>query len=60
MAHTVFGFGTGHWAEASFNVAWNSELMTPTFETFKSQPISRVTVGALDDLGVCGSVKSNL
>ena len=37
--------------EKSFTSATDSELMTPFFEENKYQPISRVSVGALLDLG---------
>ena len=39
----------GHWAESSFANPTTDELMTPFFDGGKYQPISRVTVGALDD-----------
>merc|ERR1712007_237386 len=38
-----------HWAEKNFGI--HNELMTPTFEKDVYQPLSRVTVGALEDLG---------
>lgn len=37
--------------EASFNSSKSSELMTPYFESGKYQPISRVTLASLADLG---------
>jgi len=37
--------------EASFNSSISSELMTPYFESGKYQPISRVTLASLADLG---------
>ena len=43
-----------HWDEDSFAVAGSSELMTGGFEAGLYQPISRMTVAALDDLGVYG------
>jgi len=41
----------GHWDESNFNSKSSSELMTPVFEKGKYQPLSRVTVAALEDLG---------
>eukprot|EP00559_Dactyliosolen_fragilissimus_P005181 CAMPEP_0184860232 /NCGR_PEP_ID=MMETSP0580-20130426/5166_1 /TAXON_ID=1118495 /ORGANISM="Dactyliosolen fragilissimus" /LENGTH=167 /DNA_ID=CAMNT_0027357267 /DNA_START=3278 /DNA_END=3781 /DNA_ORIENTATION=+ len=41
----------GHWAESTFQHNTKSELMTPYFEANNYQPISRVTIGALADLG---------
>jgi len=41
----------GHWAESSFQTSTSSELMTPYFEKDKYQPLTRVTAGALQDLG---------
>ena len=40
-----------HWSEFSFNTTVNSELMTPFFRTGVANPLSTVTVGALEDLG---------
>jgi Leishmanolysin len=40
------------WKEASFHTDTSSELMTGYFEAGLYQPISRVSVAALDDLGV--------
>lgn len=40
-----------HWAESSFNSSTSSELMTPYFESGKFQPITRVSLAALADLG---------
>jgi len=40
-----------HWAESSFHTSTSSELMTPYFEKDKYQPLTRVTAGALQDLG---------
>lgn len=39
-----------HWAEDNFGYL-NDELMTPIFDEDMYQPISRVTVGALEDVG---------
>lgn len=39
----------GHWSEWSFAVERNSELMTPYFEENLAQPLSRVSIAALDD-----------
>lgn len=42
----------GHWSESSFNVyGVSSELMTPFFETGIAQPLSTVSLGALEDIG---------
>jgi len=41
----------GHWSEGSFQNRAKSELMTPFFEDGKYQPLSRVSIGALADLG---------
>lgn len=39
-----------HWAEDAFDQAsGSSELMTPSFEKDIAQPITRVTIAALDD-----------
>ena len=48
------GVGTAcsHWEEDSFAVDGSSELMTGFFEEFLLQPLSLVTVAALDDLGL--------
>jgi Leishmanolysin len=46
------GTACAHWEGDSFSTATSSELMTGWFEAWKYQPISKVTVGALDDLGV--------
>ena len=43
-----------HWDEDSFAIDGSSELMTGGFEAGLYQPISRMTVAALDDLGVYG------
>ena len=41
-----------HWAEWSFRVKGvSSELMTPFFESGIAQPLSTVTIGALEDIG---------
>ena len=41
-----------HWAEQSFRVRGvSSELMTPFFEAGVAQPLSTVTIGALEDIG---------
>lgn len=40
-----------HWSEDAFKSSSKSELMTPYFEKGKYQPISRVTVAALADIG---------
>mmetsp|Transcript_21103 Transcript_21103/g.29570 ORF Transcript_21103/g.29570 Transcript_21103/m.29570 type:complete len:476 (+) Transcript_21103:187-1614(+) len=40
-----------HWAESNFEHFYKSEIMTPLFEKNKYQPLSRVTIGALEDLG---------
>lgn len=40
-----------NYSEKSFTSATESELMTPFFEENKYQPISRVSIGALQDLG---------
>ena len=45
------GTACAHWEEDSFNVGGTSELMTGYFEAFRRQPITRVTVAALDDIG---------
>ena len=47
------GMGTacGHWDEAVFRTSASSELMTGFFEANLFQPLSLVTVAALDDLG---------
>ena len=47
------GMGTacGHWEEDVFRTQESSELMTGFFEADLLQPVSRVTVAALDDLG---------
>lgn len=45
------GTACGHWEESSFRTNDNSELMTGFFEEDLFQPISLVTVAALDDLG---------
>lgn len=47
------GMGTacGHWEENSFRTTESSELMTGFFEANLFQPLSLVTVAALDDLG---------
>ena len=49
----VGGGGTacGHWEENSFASTSSSELMTGFFEENLFQPLSLVTVAALDDLG---------
>lgn len=41
----------GHWSEASFNMTNANELMTPFFDADVINPLSTVTVGALEDLG---------
>jgi len=41
----------GHWSEGAFQNRAKSELMTPFFESGKYQPLSRVSIGALADLG---------
>lgn len=42
----------GHWAESSFTVnGVSSELMTPFFEEGIAQPLSTVSIGALEDIG---------
>mmetsp|Transcript_15 Transcript_15/g.25 ORF Transcript_15/g.25 Transcript_15/m.25 type:complete len:132 (+) Transcript_15:1290-1685(+) len=46
------GTACAHWEENTFRTATSSELMTGFFEADLYQPISKVTVGALDDLGV--------
>ena len=46
------GTACGHWEEDSFASAESSELMTGYFEADLFQPLSLVTVAALDDLGV--------
>jgi len=48
------GIGTacGHWEEDSFLMDSSSEIMTGFFEEFLFQPLSLVTVAALDDLEV--------
>jgi len=47
------GAGTAcvHWEEESFKESESSELMTGTFEKNLYQPLSLVTVAALDDIG---------
>lgn len=45
------GTACGHWEENSFRTSASSELMTGFFEANLLQPISLVTVAALDDLG---------
>jgi len=40
-----------HWSEFSFNSSTSSELMTPYFESGKYQPITRISLAALEDLG---------
>ena len=41
-----------HWSDGSFRVAGiSSELMTPFFESGVAQPLSTVTIGALQDMG---------
>ena len=45
------GTACGHWEEGSFQTSQSSELMTGFFEPFLLQPLSLVTVAALDDLG---------
>ena len=40
----------GHWAESSFSHPTTDELMTPSFDEDKFQPITRVTVAALDEV----------
>ena len=41
-----------HWAEQSFNMTGvNSELMTPFYDRGVPNPLSTVTIGALEDLG---------
>jgi hypothetical protein len=47
------GSGTAcyHWEEDIFKTSTSSELMTGYFEGFLGQPISRVSCGALEDLG---------
>ncbi len=44
------GTACSHWEENSFNSGQSSELMTGTFEANLYQPISLVTVAALDDI----------
>ena len=46
------GTACSHWEEDSFASAESSELMTGYFEADLFQPLSLVTVAALDDLGV--------
>ena len=46
------GTACGHWDEDSFATTTSSELMTGYFEESLFQPLSLVTVAALDDLGV--------
>jgi hypothetical protein len=41
----------GHWDETNFQSKTSSELMTPVFEKGKYQPLSRVSVAALEDIG---------
>lgn len=50
------GTSCAHWEEDSFKAVGSSELMTGFFEANLYQPISRVTVAALDDRGVYGAV----
>lgn len=45
------GTACGHWEEGSFREGDSSELMTGFFEDNLFQPISRVTVAAVEDLG---------
>lgn len=47
------GMGTacGHWEEDSFRTRESSEVMTGFFEANLFQPISRVTVAALEEIG---------
>ena len=45
------GTACGHWEEDSFRTLESSELMTGLFEANLFQPLSLVTVAALDDLG---------
>ena len=40
-----------HWSESAFASPDSSELMTPYFEAYKYQPITKVSLGALKDLG---------
>lgn len=55
------GGGTvcSHFEESNFNTATSSELMTGWFEANLGQPISRVTVAALDDLNSYGRLNYN-
>jgi len=48
------GEGTAcyHWKQDIFRTDESSEIMTGIFESDKGQPISRVSVAALDDIGV--------
>lgn len=45
------GTSCSHWDEVSFRQGESSELMTGFFEDNLFQPISRVTVAAVEDLG---------
>ena len=49
-----------HWSEADFLSDRSSELMTDEFERGLEQPITRVTLGALDDMGVYGNLRYDL
>jgi hypothetical protein len=40
----------GHWLESAFG----AELMTPTLNSSRSNPLSRISLGALQDLGYSG------
>jgi hypothetical protein len=45
------GTACSHWEEDIFKTSTSSELMTGFFESELGQPISRVSCGALEDLG---------
>lgn len=45
------GTACGHWDESAFRTSQSSELMTGFFEANLLQPLSRVTVAAVEDLG---------
>lgn len=45
------GTACGHWDESAFRSGGSSEIMTGFFEANLLQPLSRVTVSAIEDLG---------
>lgn len=45
------GTSCSHWEEDNFDHPVSSEMMTGFFDSSMNQPISRVTIGALEDIG---------